>query len=416
MRILFTTYSDRSLLLSMVPLAWALRSAGHDVRVASTPNLTEVITQTGLPAVPVGRDDSFSRVLGDKPASLLTGLLQPYDVAAAPERAEWEYMRTGYESVVRWWHKMANVPMISDLVDFARYWRPRLVVWEPTTFAGAIAAEATGTAHGRLLWSVDVFGATREHYLRLKARRPDAADPLAAWLCGYADRYGFEFTETLVTGSFTIDQLPGPMRMTTPALNYLPMQYMPYGGPAVVPDWLRSSPERPRIGITLGITNVARFGSYNVEVQEILDALADLDIDVVATITASEQRKLARIPDNARLLPYVPLQALAPTCSALIHHGGPGTLLTIARYAVPQLVLPWEFDAPELARRFATQGAGITLAPHQVNAAALRENLLRLLNDPSFHDGATRLRDEQRRDPTPLDLVPALERLATQRP
>ncbi|SFX77009.1 activator-dependent family glycosyltransferase (plasmid) [Streptomyces atratus] len=412
MRILFTTYSDRSLLLSMVPLAWALRSAGHDVRVASTPNLTEVITNAGLPAVPVGRDDGFSRMLGGKPASLLTGLLQPYDVAAAPERAAWEYLHAGYESVVPWWHRMANVPMIPDLVDFARQWRPHLVLWEPTTFAGAIAAEASGAAHGRLLWSLDVFGVTREHYLRLKAGRTDAPDPLAEWLGTYAERYGFAFSEELITGSFTIDQLPDSMRMEA-RLRYLPMQYMPYGGPAAVPEWLRTPPARPRVGLTLGITNIARFGSYNIEVRELLDALADLDMEIVATITEQEQRKLGSVPGNTRLVPYVPLQALAPTCSALIQHGGPGTLLTTARHAVPQLVLPWEFDAPELARRFAAQGAGISVEASRVNARTVRENLLRLLEERSFRDGAVRLRDEMRTRPTPLDLVPVLEDLAT---
>lgn len=411
MRILFTTYSDRSLLLSMVPLAWALRAGGHEVRVASTPNLTDVITGAGLPAVPVGRDDGFSRMLAAEPASLLTGLLQPYDVAAAPELATWEYMRSGYETIVRWWHKTANVPMIPDLVDFARQWRPDLVLWEPNTFAGAIAAKASGAAHGRLLWSVDVFGVAREHYLRLKADRNEAADPLAQWLSTYADHYGFAFTEELVTGSFTIDQLPDSMRMEA-RLRYLPMQYMPYGGPAVVPPWLRSPAERPRVAITLGITSIARFGSYNIDVGELLDALADLDIEIVATIAEQEQRNLSSVPPNTRLVPYVPLQALAPTCSALIQHGGPGTLLTAARHAVPQLLLPWEFDAPELARRFAAQGAGISVEASRVTAPVIRENLLRLLHERSFRDAATGLREEMRKQPTPLDLVPVLEEFA----
>ncbi|MFE1177592.1 activator-dependent family glycosyltransferase [Streptomyces sp. NPDC058773] len=417
MRVLFTTYADRSLLLFMVPLAWALRSSGHDVRVAAPPSLTEVITDAGLPAVPVGRDDGFDRVLSDKPASLLTGLMQPYEVAVSPETAGREPMRAGYEFLVRWWHKMANVPMIPDLVDFTRQWRPDLVLWEPNTFAGAVAAEACGVAHGRLLWGLDIFGRTREHFLRLKKDRPDdvdptAADPLADWLGGYADKYGFPFTEDLITGQFTIDQLPGSMRMAAAGLRYLPMQYLPYGGPATVPEWLRAPAARPRVGVSLGITNIARFGSYNIEVQEILDALADLDIEIVATIAEAEQRKLARVPDNARLVPYVPLQALAPTCAAFVQHGGSGTLLTTARHGVPQLLLPWEFDAPELARRFAGRGAGISLEASRVNGAAIRENLLRLLNERSFRADALRLRDEMRTEPTPLDLVPVLEELA----
>lgn len=70
MRILFATYSEKTHFLSMVPLAWALRSAGHDVRVASQPELVDVITTAGLPAVPVGEDHKLwataQRILNER--------------------------------------------------------------------------------------------------------------------------------------------------------------------------------------------------------------------------------------------------------------------------------------------------------------------------------------------------------------
>ncbi|EIE98990.1 activator-dependent family glycosyltransferase [Saccharomonospora glauca] len=415
MRVLLTTYADRSVLLSMVPLAWALRAAGHDVRVASTPAFTRVITDAGLLAVPVGRDDGFSRLLRPEQASAVTGLLPPYDAAVLSDDAlDMESMRSGYETAVRWWHKMANFPLISGLVDFARYWRPDLVLWEPTTYAGSVAAAASGAVHGRVLWSIDVFGVTRARFSALCPT--GGADPLGEWLAAYATRYGIEFDETLVTGMFTVDTLPESMRMTAPGLRYLPMQYVPYGGRAVVPDWLRTPPKRPRVAVTLGITAVSRFGSYNLKVQEILDSLADLDIDVVAAIAESEQRALTRVPSNTTVVSYVPLQALAPTCSVVVHHGGPGTLLTTARHAVPQLVLPWEFDAPELARRFARRGAGIALDTSTMTTSDVRANVLRLLEEPSFTHGAARLRDEMLRAPTPLELVGTLEAVAAHGP
>ena len=62
MRVLVVTWGWRSHLYPLVPLAWALRAAGHDVVVAGPPDLVDVITGAGLPAVPVGRLLDFAAV------------------------------------------------------------------------------------------------------------------------------------------------------------------------------------------------------------------------------------------------------------------------------------------------------------------------------------------------------------------
>jgi glycosyltransferase (activator-dependent family) len=416
MRVLFTTYSERSLLQAMVPLAWALRTAGHEVRLASQPALTDEITQAGLTAVPVGRDRGTWRLAEmdvEGREAEREGLPDPYNAAALdPGSLDWGAMRAGYEYLIELWHKYDNFPMIAGLVDYARHWQPDLVIWEPTTYAGPIAAKACGAAHARLLWSLDVFGVTRERYLRVKRQQlpEDRADPMAEWLAPYARSYGFEFAEDMITGQFTIDQLPNSLSMQAD-LHYLQMQYVPYGGPAVVPKWLWAHPTRPRVALTLGITATDRFAGYVVSVKDVLDALADLDIEVVATIAEAEQARLGPIPDNVRLVTYVPLHALVPTCAAVIHHAGPGTLLTTALHPTPQLAVPWDFDEPELARRLADQGAALTIHASQATGHTIRESLLRLLHEPTFRHHATQLTNDIRALPTPNQLVGQLEEL-----
>ncbi|GAB3904599.1 hypothetical protein GCM10029964_098610 [Kibdelosporangium lantanae] len=51
MRVLFTTSAARPHLYPIVPLAWACRAAGHEVRVASGAKIADDIVHTGLPAV-----------------------------------------------------------------------------------------------------------------------------------------------------------------------------------------------------------------------------------------------------------------------------------------------------------------------------------------------------------------------------
>ena len=48
MRVLLTTYAERTHFLMMVPLAWALRTAGHDVRVAVQPKLAGAVTGAAI--------------------------------------------------------------------------------------------------------------------------------------------------------------------------------------------------------------------------------------------------------------------------------------------------------------------------------------------------------------------------------
>ncbi|SDH06428.1 glycosyltransferase, activator-dependent family [Sinosporangium album] len=412
MRVLIATQAERTHFLGMVPLAWALRTAGHDVVVASQPELTEVVGGAGLTFVPVGTDHRFRHVIkrgaaAPEPDFDMTGL--------RPDRVTWEYLRDGYRQIVPWWWRMVNEPMLGDLIALCRGWRPDLVIWEPTTFAGAIAAEASGAVHARFLWSVDLFAGMRGHYLRLMHEQPAGRreDPLADWIGTRVAAFGGEFSETLTRGHFTIDYMPDSLRLDVP-LRYAAMCYVPYNGRAVVPEWLRRPSQRPRVCLTLGTTAHERFGRYAVSVPDLIEAVGDVDAEVVVTLPRAQQESLPRVPDNIRLVDFAPLHAVLPTCAAIVNQGGPGTVFTTLSYGVPQLILPnpHMFDAPLLARRVAEQGAGLTVASADVTPEVVREGLLTVLADPGFRRHTNRIRDEMRGLPTPNALVPEIEGLA----
>jgi UDP:flavonoid glycosyltransferase YjiC (YdhE family) len=303
--------------------------------------------------------------------------------------------------------------MIAGLVDFARHWEPDLIIWNPLTPAGPIAAKACGAAHARTLFGVDVFALARQHFLRLKAEQPaeEQADPVAEWLGDYARKYGGEFTEDMVNGHFTLDQFPRSLQLEADDLNYVRMQYIAYGGPAVVPKWLQTPPERPRVALTLGSTATDTYNGYTVPLADLLHALSDLDIELVATVAESEQEKIGTLPDNVRLVPYVPWHAIVPTCSAVIHHAGAATLATTTRHPVPQLALHYHFDQPILGHLLAEQGAGLQLHTSEATGDNVRESVRRLLAEPAFAERAAALCDELHALPTPNDVVPTIEEL-----
>ncbi|WP_326943867.1 DUF1205 domain-containing protein [Amycolatopsis sp. NBC_01307] len=398
MKVLFCALPQLTHFYATVPLAWALRTAGHEVRYATSPDFAEAVTDAGLTAVAVGPADAEDdeEIAEEAPA----GLPAPYDLAESG--ADWtDGHAEAFDAMVTYAFGEFNAPILDDLVAFARSWQPDLVLWEPFTYAGAFAAAACGAAHGRVLFGTDFLGVTHEW---IHAHVPD--DRLTEWLTSTADRLGVPYTDDLRSGHFTVDQLPSPLRLSSPELEYVPARYVAYGGPAEVPAWLRETPSRPRIAVTLGTSATLEYGGYTVQVTDLLAALSTMDVEVVATVDGP-------VPDNVRAVPYVPLDALAPTCAAAIHHGGFGTLLTFARHGVPQLTLPHDFDAPLLGRKLAAQGAGLTVDPAQASGRRIRWSVEQLLGNTGIRAAATALAGEIAAMPSPNDVVARLEELTT---
>jgi len=420
MRILFAVNPEKSTFLYQAPLAWALRTAGHEVRLASTPAFADTITQAGLTAVPVGRQINTDRLLVAQGVTdeiieqYRAGLPPPYNVVEDPDNTSWEDLLDGCAGTVETF-KFEGFSMLAGLVAYARQWEPDLIIWNPLTPAGPIAAKACGAAHARTLFGVDVFALTRQHFLRLKAEQPaeEQLDPVADWLGEYAQKFGGEFSEDMVTGQFTLDQFPASLQLEADDLNYVRMQYIAYGGPAVVPKWLQAPPQRPRVALTLGSTATECYEGYTVPLSEILSALSDLDIELVATVAEAEQHKLGTLPDNVRLVPYVPWHAIVPTCSAIIHHAGAATMGTTIRHPVPQLALHYHFDQPILGHLLEEQGAGLQIHTSEATGENVRESVRRLLTEPRFAERAAALCDELHALPTPNEVVPTIEELTT---
>ncbi|MFJ6837235.1 hypothetical protein [Streptomyces sp. NPDC091209] len=54
MRVLVVPFPWKAHVFNLVPLAWSLRTAGHEVRAACWPDLLDAVTSAGLTAVGVG--------------------------------------------------------------------------------------------------------------------------------------------------------------------------------------------------------------------------------------------------------------------------------------------------------------------------------------------------------------------------
>lgn len=397
MRVLFTSWAWPTHYYQQVPLAWALRAAGHEVRVAVPPSLSGVVAASGLPAVEVGRDDvdAVARIREYVPGRAPTG--QP---GTGP--------RPKGPRAVSLFTDLADA-MADDLVAFALSWRPDLVVHEPTAYAGRLAAEALGVPAVRLPWGADLM-----HRAATQAYEHELLDPLYA-------RHGLDVPDLGdLLGALTVDACPAAMQVPEGAaagavpVRRQPMRYVPYNGSGVLPHPLPPARRRrPRVCVTWG-TTVGRLDDELYIAGDVVAALDSLDVGIVVAVSRAQRELLGAVPERVKVLESVPLHAVLPHCDAVVGHGGAGTIQTGLALGLPQLVVPQLIDHAFNAQRFTATGAGLSLTREEAEPGRIRDAVRELLEAPGYRKAAEEVRAENAERPAPADVVPVLAGLAAE--
>lgn len=448
MRVAFAFWPAPAHLFPLVPLAWAARAAGHEVAFVSHPSIAAEVCACGLPFKPLCGEDEVPPPKGPaaewpEAREAVQSITEALKVPAA-DLDRWNITSHGFIpsmwDFIPYGSAQDPMPLMDNMVAFFRQWRPDLVLWDPCMPGAAVAARAAGAQQARV-YGTDYMGWFQDTYTQLVSRpgAPQVPSPLAETVRGMAERYDVEVDHEILYGQWTIDMMP-------PGINFpvntrkIPMRWIPYTAPVPMPDWLYPVPERPRVAISLGMSIRAFLKANWNFTAVLLEGLSDLDVEVVATLNDDQLASVSAIPDNVRPVEYVPLDYLVPTCSALIHHGGLGTMAPAGYFGVPQLIVDFtdsHFSGAPLAKgsqedpgspryklapvtgTYVTSfGAGEILdlaRPYDQAVQAVREQVTRVLKEPSFADGAARLRRDMLTCPSPADLVPTLEKLAQAR-
>ncbi|WP_018681679.1 nucleotide disphospho-sugar-binding domain-containing protein [Actinokineospora enzanensis] len=385
MRVLFTSWSGATHYFPQVPLGWALQAAGHEVRVASQPALAPVITGSGLTAVSVGPDVDYPGLVKEKVGELPI-------VRAAPDWRERHRGKTARAHEV--FGAMADV-MVDDLLEFARWWRPDLVVFDPTSYAGPLVAALVGVPAVRNLWGPDLM-------YRFDEFAGEALRPLC-------ERLGLAGVRTL--GAMTVDPCPPRLQIATDYRRQ-GMRYVPYNGPGVLPRWLLDEPPtRPRVCVSWG-TVLGGFGQDVFLAPRVARAIADLDVEVVLAIAPAHRELIGDLPPGVRVVESLPFHMLLPTCDLMISQGGGGTILTALLNGVPMLVVPQLPDHAFHARCLVNSGAGASVLEEDATEERIREQVLAMLGDSPFRAAAGELRADILAQPSPIEVVDVLADLA----
>ena len=367
MRILFSSSPLVGHLLPMLPLAEAARRAGHDVIIATGPDLRAEVERRGLTAWPVG--PSMAEI--DR-----IGLPRPLGPGATDDEIVWTNVQRLFIN--------PSAARAAELIELTDRRPVDVVVQELYELGASHVHPTTGLrlVHGL---GADFPGfielATQGHAELARALdRPDATEQYLA--APYID----PFPPVLHPS----ERPWRDVRPVRPSAGQVPAG-------AQLPESFRRLPHQRTVYVTLGTVYTSAEPW-----RRLLEAVADLPVSIVATTGNSlDPTELGPLPSNVVVERFVPQSLLLPICSAVICHAGAGTALGALAFGRPLVLLPMGADQFGNAAAVADAGAGIMLDPQAATPAAIRSALGRLLDTDSYRRAAQVVADSIAKLPTP---------------
>jgi UDP:flavonoid glycosyltransferase YjiC (YdhE family) len=369
----------------MLTLAGAVQERGHEVLWATGANACQLVQAAGIETVEAGRTDAEAAPLRAAARQSAVGI-PPQDIPTVVFPLLFGVARAA--------------PMLAALLPVAREWRPDLLVHEHGELAAPLAASVLGLPH-----AVHAFGGGIPATILADGSRTLAE----LW-----SQHGLPLPP--YGGCFEhlyLDICPASLQ--TVPLDHIPAvqaaRPVTYDGEQVA-DLDALLPEddgRPLVYLTLGTVN-----NQVPVLRRVAEAVWSTDLRLLVTVGHGvDPAALGPVPRGVRLQTWVPQAAVLPLCSAVVSHGGSGTLLATAALGLPQVVLPQAADQFRNAAGLVRAGAGLALHPDDASAEAIADAARAVLDRADLHEGARRVGDEIAAMPGPGAVVDRLEALVT---
>lgn len=370
MRVLVVTAPLLGHAYPLVPLAWELRTGGHEVLLATAGEAVRV-ADSGLPVANIAR--SFDLARARRRMALRNPLL------ARAEQAG----KAGPRGVITLFGEI-NDELADGAVAVGDEWQPDLVIHDALAPVGALVAARRAVP--AVLCDSTLYDG---HHLSF------AATGHLSYACG---RHS---VTAPAPPSAVIRLAPPSIVGEQPGWR---MRYVPYDGGLVAAGWLDEPPGRPRI--VVACSHPA--DSDPALMRAVIRAAPHVDAEFV--LVRPDLGVGPPLPANVRTVEWTPLTRLLPSCAGIVHHGGAATVLTSLVHGVPQLVIPDAGERRHNAGLVYTRGVGLVGARRNINPTLLR----RLLTQDSLSAAAAEVRTEMTSAPTPADVAAKLTKLPAQ--
>jgi len=179
-----------------------------------------------------------------------------------------------------------------------------------------------------------------------------------------------------------------------------------------LPDWWHElNGERPVIHVTQGTLDTSNFQRL---ILPTIQALADEEVLVVASTGGRPVSDLgADLPDNVRVVEYIPYHQFLPHVDAMVSNGGYGGVQYALSHGIPLVVAGDTEDKPEVAQRVRWSGAGINLETGSPTVEQIHKAVNDILEDPQYRIRAKALQAEYAQYDAVNESVRLIEQMAT---
>jgi MGT family glycosyltransferase len=217
----------------------------------------------------------------------------------------------------------------------------------------------------------------------------------------------------------TLDQLRDTPTLVLMAPEYdFPGTFPPhvsYAGaqlddPAWTESWTPPAGDDPLVLVAMSST----FQDQEPTLRQVAAALGTLPVRGVITAGPALDLSGFEAPANVQVVASAPHSEVLRHASAVVTHGGHGTVVKALAAGVPLLVMPMGRDQGDNAARVVAHGAGLRLRRSAKDRAIARA-VGRLLDEPSFARAATQLGAAIRAGAGPDAAVEAIEAAAVSR-
>jgi MGT family glycosyltransferase len=210
------------------------------------------------------------------------------------------------------------------------------------------------------------------------ARRQLGLDPLGhPW--EQFDRAGRVLVLTSEAFDFPAERLPANVRYVGPQLD----------GPGWAEPWQSPWPaDHPDPLVVVGFSTTPQ--NQAPVLEKVIEALGGLRVRGLVSVGPALDPTRFPPPANVVIRASVAHAQVFPQASAVVTHGGHGTLIRALSDGVPVVCLPMGRDQNDDAARVVARGAGLRLSP-KASVSEIRQAIQQVLEQPKYRDGAQRL-------------------------
>ena len=399
-RFLFSCASAYGHFHPMMPLALALKEAGHEIAFVTNKSRQTTLEAAGFTFFPVG------------------GVAMATDPEYQQVKAQLHKMPLNLESELfaypRLFCGISARLKTPDMLEIARKWQPDMFIREGGSYSAAVAAEYLGLPHATIAFAASLKGHAvfeREVPAQLNPTRQRwglPPDPDLTALYHY-----LQLCYSPPTFSLKDIERPGVPRSIPRTTHFIRQEFYNQAANESLPAWMSQLLPRPTVYLTLGTEVNSEPELYPRVMQTIIAGLREAPVNLIVTLGKDKDpADFGPQPENVHIERYIPQSLLLPHCDLMLMHGGSNSLLEALDIGLPTVVVPLIADQFFNAEVMQSLQLAQVVQLGQLTPESIRAAMDEVLANPLYRQNIKRLQAEMHALPDQKYAVELVEKVA----